>query len=367
MGRFPMVSKIAQNVVRQSLRIREEDIVHINASKHMLDLAEEIAIECRTAGAETTTIYWSEPVWYWSLEKLSLDWLRGPSKTDLALLDVATAAVNMAVVADPRPMGKISADRWAANSEGADPAYRKALERKVRSATLAIGVVTPQRSRTYGFNYSSWRRATESAMRVDYSKIAASGRKLRELLDGSSKEVHITSKSGTDLRFRLAARKCWVDDGILDEEDLSAGTFDTTLPAGFISVAPEESSANGSVAFDLPLPQRGKLIRDISWTFRDGQVTKFTAAKNQEMIIPLWEKSIGDKNQFGSFGVGFNYGAKTGFLNDQIASGAVTIGIGENAILGGKNKSTFGFQCTLKKSTVTLDGKTLVSDGKFNL
>lgn len=360
-----MASTIAQNVVKQTLRIKEEDVVHITASKHMLNLAEEMAIECRKAGAETTTVYWSEPVWYWSLENVPLDWLRGASKTDLALLDVATAVINMAGAADPKPMAKIPAERWAANAEGADVWYRKAIERKVRSATLAIGVVTPQRARAYGFNYSAWKRNMESALKADYSKIAGTGRKLRGMLDGSSHEVHITSKAGTDLKFRLASRKSWMDDGIVDEEDLSAGTFDTTLPAGFINIAPDESSANGTVVFDLPIPSRGKLIKGLSWTFENGQIKKFTASKNGDMVIPVWEQSTGDKSQFGVFGIGFNSGAKTGFLGDQIASGAVTIGIGENKIFGGRNVSTFGFQGTLKKSTVVIDGQTVVADGKL--
>jgi len=360
-----MVSTIAQNVVKQSLRIKEEDIVHINASKHMLSLADELAIECRKAGAETTTLYWSEPVWYWSLEKLPVDWLRGASKTDLAMLDVATAFINMAGPADPKPMAKIPPDRWQANAEGADVWYRKAIERKVRSATLAIGTVTPQRARAYGFNYSAWKRSIESALKADYSKIAGTGRKLRELMDGSSHEVHITSKTGTDLKFRLAGRKCWVDDGILDDEDLAAGTFDTTLPAGFVNVAPDENSANGTVIFDLPIPIRGKLVRGLVWSFENGQITKFTATKNGDMVIPLWEKGTGDKSQVGLLGIGFNPSAKAGFLINQIVSGAVTIGVGENKILGGRNVSTFGFQGTLKRSTVVIDGQTVVSDGKL--
>jgi leucyl aminopeptidase (aminopeptidase T) len=360
-----MVSKIAENVVKQALRIREEDVVHITASKHMLGLAEEMAIECRKAGAETTTVYWSEPVWYWSLENLPLDWLRGASKTDLTLLDVATATITIAGAADPKPMGKISAERWQANSEGADSAYRKAVERKVRDATLAIGAVTPQRARAYGFNYSAWKRSTENALKADYSKIAQTGRKLRELVGGSSGEVHVTTKAGTDLRFRLAGRKPWVDDGILDDEDLAAGTFNTTLPAGFINVAPDETSANGKVSFDLPVPQRGKLIGGINWAFENGKLTSFTATKNGDMVIPVWEKGTGDKSQFGWFGLGFNPGAKTGFLGDNIAAGTVTLGVGENTFLGGKNVSTFGFQGTLKKATVTVDGRTVVTEGRL--
>jgi aminopeptidase len=360
-----MVSRIAENIVKQALRIREEDIVHITTSKHTLDLAEELSIECRKAGAETTTIYWSEPVWYWSLENLPLDWLRGASKTDLALLDVATASITMAGAADPKPMARISADRWQANSEGADFSYRKSVERKVRNATLTISSVTPQRARAYGFNYSAWKRSTENALRADYSKIAETGRRLRALISGSTGEVHVTSKAGTDLRFRLAGRNAWVDDGVLDDEDLADGTFDTTLPAGFISVAPDETSASGIVTFDLPVPQRGRLIRGMNWVFRNGRLTNFTATKNGDMVIPVWEQATGEKSQFGWFGIGFNPGAKAGFLGDNIVAGAVTLGVGENTILGGKNVSTFGFQGTIKKSTVTIDGRAVVREGRL--
>jgi leucyl aminopeptidase (aminopeptidase T) len=362
-----LVSRIAENVVKQTLRIREDDVVHIVSSKHMLSLADELAMECRKAGAETTTIFWSEPLWYWSLENLPIDWLRGASKTDLTLLDAATATISMSGVADPRPMARISAERWQANSEGADVWYRKMLERKVRNVTLGIGVVTPQRARAYGFNYPAWKRSTENALKEDYSKIAETGRKLRALLDGKTHEVRVTTKAGSDLRFRLAGRKAWVDDGILDDEDLAAGTFDTTLPAGCVNVAPDEDSANGTVAFDLPIPQRGKLIKGVKWTFANGSISEFTAAKNGNMILPVWEKATGDRSKFAWFGIGMNPAAKTGFLGDNIASGAVTIGIGENKVLGGKNVSTFGFQGTLKKSTVIIGDQTIVTDGKLTI
>ena len=362
-----MSSSIAQNVVNQSLRIREDDVVHITTSRRMIDLADEIAIECRKAGAETSTLFWSEPVWYWSLQNVPLEWLRGASKTDLALLDVATAIVNIGGPADPGPMASISPERWAANSEGADYSYRKFLERKVRSATVALGIVTPQRARAYGFSYASWKRATQAALKADYSKIAAAGGKLRELLESPSRRVHIIAKNGTDLEFRLVGRKCWVDDGILDDEDLSAGTFETTLPAGCVFVAPEESSANGTVVFDLPIPQRGKLIRGLSWSFENGQVKKFTATKNGDMVIPVWEKSTGDRSRFGRFGIGINYAARAGYLANQIVSGAVTLGVGDNKMIGGGNVSTFQFEGTLRKSTVIVDGQTVVSKGKLQL
>jgi leucyl aminopeptidase (aminopeptidase T) len=362
---LPMVSRIAQNVVNRSLRIREDDVVLITASRGTLDLADEVAMECRKAGAETTTTYFSENVWYWSLQKLPLEWLRGASKVDLAHLDVVTATINVGGVVDPRPMARISAERWAANSEGADHWYRKFVQRKIRTATVSLAIVTPQRARSYGFAFAAWKRAVEGALRADYSRIAATGRKLGQLLGNSSAEVHVTSKSGTDLRFRLISRKCRVDDGILDEEDLVAGTFSTNLPAGSVVIAPDERSADGTVVFDQAIPQRGKLIRGLSWSFKNGQVEKFAATKNAGMIIPIWEKSSGDKSRFGLFGIGINHAAKTGYLDNVIVQGAVTLGIGDNREIGGGNMSTFGFQGTLGKSTVLLDGRTIVSEGKL--
>ena len=48
-----MANTIAQNIVHQSLRINENDVVLVTSAKHMLGLADEIVMECRRAGAET--------------------------------------------------------------------------------------------------------------------------------------------------------------------------------------------------------------------------------------------------------------------------------------------------------------------------
>jgi len=330
-------------------------------------LADEVAMECRRAGAETETLYISDRVWYWSLRELPMNWLRGESKTHLALLDVATAMIWLEAPADPKPMAKISADRWAANSEGADHWYQKEKQRKVRTASFGLPAVTPQRARAYGFSYQAWKRSMEAALSADYSRISEVGRRVRGFFDDSDREVRVTAKNGTDLTFRLAKRKSWIDDGVLDDDDLAAGIFETTLPGGCLQVAPDENSANGKVVFDLPIPQRGKLIRGLSWTFEDGRIKEFSAAKNGEMILPVWNESTGDKDRFGWFEMGFNHAAKTGFLNNEIASGTVTIGVGENKKLGGNNESPFQFQGTLRKATVTVDGQTIVSEGKLTV
>ena len=85
------------------------------------------------------------------------------------------------------------------------------------------------------------------------------------------------------------------------------------------------------------------------------------------MVVPVWEKATCDESRFGLFRIGFNYDAKPGFIDDTMASGAVTLGVGENKTIGGQNVSTFAFQGTLKKSTVDFDGRTIVSEGKLTI
>jgi hypothetical protein len=77
----------------------------------------------------------------------------------------------------------------------------------------------------------------------------------------------------------------------------------------------------------------------------------------------LWDKSTGDKDRIGYFGIGFNPKAETGYTISGVASGAVSIGIGANADSGGKNDSSFFYSATLTAATVKADSKPLVERG----
>ncbi len=282
-------SGIAENIVKRSLRIGQDDVVTINAAKHMLDLADEVARQCRLAGAETATTFWSEQLWIWSIETLPMEWLRAPNKVDLALLDVATAAISMTSMVDPTPMSRIPGERWTANSDGANPYYKKSLERHLRTANVNLSLVTSPRAAAYGIQIKEWKQNVEDSLTTDFSKLQAIGKKLASAINGSSAQVQVTSKNGTNVTFRLAKRMSRNDDGVLDEEDLAAGTYETYLPAGHLRVAPSEESANGRVAFDLPVLFAGKRVENVSWVLKDGNVTDFTASSNADLILDLWK------------------------------------------------------------------------------
>jgi spermidine/putrescine-binding protein len=88
---------------------------------------------------------------------------------------------------------------------------------------------------------------------------------------------------------------------------------------------------------------------------------------NANLLKASYEKASGEKNRIAVLGVGVNPKARSGYLQDSLASGVVTIGIGGNDDIGGANKTDFYFAGVLTKATLTVDGNTIVKNGKLML
>jgi len=357
--------KIARSVVKDCLCICEDDTVLITTWQHMIELANLIALECRKIGAHTITTLNTDTVFYGSMLQEPIESLKKSNKALLTLWDGITASIDVSGPEDPLKMRKVPPERWAAMSQGEKPYWDKMLAKKKRSIYLLLGSVTPQRAQTYGFNFKRWQKSVMDATAVSYSALTRFGKKVKAKLE-KAKEVQILSK-GAKLTFKLEGRPVYVYDGVVDEEDMKMSNYDAWLPAGSLWVAPIETTANGTIQFDLPIPQVGLMVQGLKWSFKSGKLTTFEAAKNVKPIKDWWEKAHGDKDRIGGLAFGINPNAKYGFLNNGIVQGAVSIGIGDNRLFGGKNNSDYSFEATLGKATVKLDKKTFIRRGKFVL
>lgn len=355
-----------KKVVKTCLRIGKDDKVTMFTWRHTLDLAEAFAIECRRAGAQTHTEFLTDEIFYDTLLNLPLEYLKTTDPFGLALLDIATANIFISGPENPERMKKVPSDRWSTMFKAEKPFFDKFLEKKIRSADIMLGHVTPQRAKTYGFNYSGWKETVNAALDVKYEDMQKLGKKLRDALE-KAHEVHITTANGTDLTFNLEDRPVHIYDGVVDDEDIEKGAVFAMLPSGSVSIAPTETSANGTFVSDVPEPQYGMLIHDITWRFKDGKLFSFGGGRNIEAIKATWERGAGDKDKIGSFTLGINPKGKTGFIHNTIVLGTVTIGVGDNRELGGKNESDWGFHITATKPTVELDRRPIIKKGIFTL
>ncbi|HEY7588611.1 MAG TPA: aminopeptidase [Thermoplasmata archaeon] len=360
--------KLARSIVRGSLQPKEYESVIITTYPHTIELAEAVALECQKAGADPLLVLDSDALFYGQFKNYSLENLRKTSAHCLGLLDYNRSYVWLGGPKNPAPMAKVPQERFAAMFQGEQAHGDKALEKKPKSVGVEIGMVTRERSKTYGFNYAKWKESVEAAIATDYRQLEAMGKKVAAIFAQPS-DVHVTAENGTDLRFRLAgsARTPRINDGVISDEDLAAGNPDAQLPAGAVWVAPVEESAEGTFVCDVGIPQVGRVVEGLSWTFGHGHVKDFTAKRNVTAAQTNWAEGTGAKDMFGSFGLGLNRRAKAGFLTNYIVSGAVGIGIGDNRDLGGVNHSNYGFAGSLVHGTVTIGGTTVIQDGKWRI
>jgi len=356
--------KFVKSVVKTCLRIGKGDRVVIFAWRHMIDLAEAFALECEKAGAIALIELGTDEVYFQKALTLPIEYLKETNPFSLAILEVATANIFVTGPEDPERLKLVTFDRWNAMVESDKSYYDRLLEKTIRSAQITLGYVTPQRAKTYGFDYNEWKENIQAAMDVRYQEMQSIGKKIAHMLEKSD-EVHITTKKGTDLLLRLEGRTALVNDGVIDDEDIEKGADFTSFPAGQVAVVPKENSASGVFISDVPEAEAGLLIRDIVWKFKDGKLTSFDGGENVECVKVLWKEAKGDKEKAASLMIGLNPKARIGFLYNPIVLGTATMGLGDNRELGGKVESSFAFRCSVTEPSIELDGKLIMKNGRL--
>src|SRR3990172_3232857 len=238
------MANLARTVIRDSLRAKPDEAIMIQAGKHPGDLATQVALEAFKVGADPAILYESDEYFYGQFKHLTEDQLRKTSAHCLGIADYAQSYVWIGGVENPAPMRRVPKNKWSAMFQGEEAHYRKNLEKKQKQVNVALGAVTRDRAKTYGFNFAKWRRMIEEAIATDYRAIPITRQVLSGLVQREA-EVRVRADNGTDLRFRLAGetRVPFLDDGIIGDEDLAIGNTTTSLPAGAVYLAPLHDTA----------------------------------------------------------------------------------------------------------------------------
>ena len=357
--------EIAFRIVNNCLGLKEDDMVWVETWQHTLGMASSIVVECRKIGATTLLTLVTDDAQRRTLKEVEERKLRKIPKHHLRALDSITAYIGIAGPENPGIFEGIEPRNVLAFNEKWGPIFETMNSRKVKQAFLTIGYVTPQRARAYGFDCDEWRKMMYEGLSVDYRQMKETGEKIAKALRKSA-WVHLTSLNGTDLKFEIKTRPVHIDDGIITEHDIEKGSFSMSLPVGSVSVPPNEESIDGIVRFDIPCSYGGNLIKGLEWTFKNGHLTNFMASENVDVLLDTYNKATGDKNKLGWLSIGINpYIKPIGFSCDDIALGAVSLGIGVNQIFGGNNKSNFSFGATIRRPTLSLDQEILIENGKL--
>jgi aminopeptidase len=141
------------------------------------------------------------------------------------------------------------------------------------------------------------------------------------------------------------------------------------MPSGEVFTGPHEHSANGTIRFTVPTGPRGVTVTGVTLTFRDGEVTQFSAERGEDYLRAALDTDPGARF-LGELGIGTNTGIDrpTGhILLDEKMAGTVHLALGRSyPETGGTNASALHWDliCDLRDGgQISADGEPVVRDG----
>jgi leucyl aminopeptidase (aminopeptidase T) len=198
-------------------------------------------------------------------------------------------------------------------------------------------------------------------LNADYNQIQKLCTKVHGLLD-AAKVAHVSSPAGCNLYLDIRNRAV-VSDGNLKSEGSCSN-----LPTGESELAPK--TANGILVVD----RCGEYITEpTSLEIKEGYIVKYQgnpSGRRFQRLIQKSKKIDGNDNAafIAEFAIGTNKSAKvTGsVLEDEKVYGTCHVAFGNNTSYpGGKNPSTLHMDVIVFKPTITLDGRTVMKNGKL--
>ena len=145
----------------------------------------------------------------------------------------------------------------------------------------------------------------------------------------------------------------------------------TNMPSGEIFTGPVEDSVNGWVRSSFPAIYQGQEVSGIELHFKDGKVTKASAAENDTLLQSVLETDEGSR-YLGEFAVGTNQRIDRfikQILFDEKIGGTIHMALGKGyPKTGSKNNSAIHWDilCDMKEGgEIIVDGELFYDSGKF--
>lgn len=200
------------------------------------------------------------------------------------------------------------------------------------------------------------------ALDVDYDELSQVTTGLAEALSRAS-EVLIRSPEGTEIHMAITDQPVVYLDGLAREPGRSS-----VLPAGVVATLPLPETAEGKVVLNGSIASIGLLKKPVTLMVERGRITDIRGDEEAQKLLEILEAADENARCIAEVGLGTNPKATyTGNLvEDERVRGSGHIGLGENIRLGGTIASSLHLDATIRKPSIYLDDKAIVSEGNFS-
>jgi len=352
MGSEKQVQRLAQILVRHSVKARKGEIVRVSTTELGRPLALEVYREIMRAGAHPLLAVRFEATDGIFYEEASAEHIAHLPPTRMNEAKTIDADIVIVAPGNTRSLSHIPPRKIADRRKVIKP-ISEIILRRVRWVltnfpTEALAQESDQSLREYEkFYYSAVEQDWEAMARM-----LAGAKQILEKAD----QVRIVGEE-TDLTFSIRKRIAIPCAG------------ENNMPDGEIFTAPIENSAEGKIYFEFPAIAGGREVSGIRLVFRKGRVVEAYAEKNEEYLKEMLAVDKG-ASLLGELGIGANAGV-TAFtrdiLLDEKMGGTIHLAVGRSyPESGGKNDSAIHWDMIKDlrtKGEMYLDGKPVLRTG----
>lgn len=191
------------------------------------------------------------------------------------------------------------------------------------------------------------------------------------------RDMHITSKFGTDIRYKLGQYPVLVEYGFADEP----GRWDH-WPSGFLLTNGNDGGVDGTIVLmpgDTIAAFKRYIETPVTMTVEKGYVTDIRGEGIEAALLRSYIESFNDPRAWAVSHIGWGMNDKANWfhmatsktndrdrvLNGLAFYGNVLFSIGPNSEVGGDNDTMCHVDMPMRNCSLTLDGQVIVEDGRL--
>lgn len=361
---------IAKRVVTESAEVKPGELVVINGSIAEPKLLEALQAAVLTAGGHPIVAVNFPRAEKRFLTDAPMEYLRQPSKAGLALINAADVFISASAVEDPELFADVDEARLNASREANQAVGEAANAKRARSVDIGQsgGIPTAAYAKSRGADYDAMRAMFFKALAVPASAIGQRG----TVVSGKMKagqQVRLRSASGTDLTFTLAATRSRVSTGKASDNDTGQGLASAYLPAGDFYACVDPASANGVLV--APSDRfRGKPVKNLRMTFRNGAIASMTADEGVEGMQRYFAELDDASKKLSLINIGLNPESRPLKGSDYVSwemSGVPTVLVGNAKWAGCETGGEGGHAVHQPGATLTAGTAEVIKDGNLAL
>ena len=342
-----LYTKVAQKVLKDTLHVRKGDSVTVESWDNGIPFARRVLVEARALGCPAILLYEDERAYIEGVRMAPDDSVGAMGRNEHGLLSATDAYVFIPGQALGPYSRTLKPGERAKSTRYNSSWYQAAEKAGLRGARLSFGYVGKDLARILGKRVEDVVRTQLEAALVDLGSLSAlAGKITPALADGAQAEL---LTAGARMTFSLKG-ELQTEDGVVDDEDRREGANMAYVPPGFVGKEVDPESAEGTVVFTDTLTELG-VISKIKLQFEKGSLASWESPESAK-VKKLVESSSPERRKVNFFSLGLNPKLGYGWGQDRFVAGSLSL-------------SGFGFRGQVKKGTLAVDGKPIMSGGKL--